>query len=310
MVSKTISKPALIVVAGPTGSGKTALGIELALHYGSPVISADSRQAYRGMPIGTAQPTEEQLTAVRHYFISDRGIGERFTCAGFESEALALLGELFARHRYVIAVGGSGLYIDALCRGLDEIPEADMGLRAELNRRLQTEGIEALAAQLQTLDPDYYDSMDRRNTARVVRGLEVCLQTGRPYSSFRSGKTARRPFDIIKIGTAMDRAELYARIDRRVDAMLADGLEAEARALYPYRGLPSLRTVGYSEMFGYFDGEYPLERAVELIKRNSRRYAKRQLTWFGRDAGIRWFHPSETAAIIARIDCRTADEKI
>lgn len=302
-----ISKPQLIVVAGPTGSGKTDLSIRLAQHYGAPVISTDSRQVYRGMKIGSAQPSDEQLSAVRHYFVADRDVTDRFTCADFESEAMALLGELFQRYEYVVAVGGSGLYIDALCRGLDELPDADMRLRGELNRRLETEGLEVLAGQLQKLDPDYFETVDRQNPARVLRALEVCLQTGLPYSSFRGGKAAERPFGIIKIGVTMDRTELYARIDRRVDMMLEEGLEAEARALYPYRELPSLRTVGYREMFGYFDGEYSLERAVELIKRNSRRYAKRQMTWFGRDSEIGWFHPTETEKITGLIDSRNRD---
>ncbi len=299
-VSKIID-PTLIVIAGPTGSGKTDLGVALARRFGAPVLSTDSRQVYRGMKIGSAQPSDEQLAAVPHYFIADREVTERFTCADFESEALALLDRLFAEHKYVVAVGGSGLYIDALCNGLDELPDADMELRGELTERLSREGLGTLAGQLRELDPAYWETVDRQNPARVVRALEVCLQTGKPFSSFRTGGKTERPFRIIKIGVTMDRAELYARIDRRVDAMMDAGLEAEARALYLFRALPSLQTVGYREMFAYFDGEYGLERAVELIKRNSRRYAKRQLTWFGRDVEIRWFHPSDVDAAAAHI---------
>lgn len=302
MTSETTIKPRLIVIAGPTGSGKTSLSISLARHYGVPVISTDSRQVYRGMKIGSAQPTDEQLAEVRHYFIADREVTDRFTCAGFETEALALLENLFRKYDKVIAVGGSGLYIDALCRGLDQLPDADMELRKTLTDRLQSQGLEPLLKELKALDPDYYEKVDRANPARVVRALEVCLQTGMPYSSFRKGGAGERPFDIIRVGVTMDRAELYARIDSRVDQMMADGLEEEARALYPYRELPSLQTVGYREMFGHFDGEYSKEEAVRLIKRNSRRYAKRQLTWFGRDPEIRWFHPLEVDSVISYIE--------
>ncbi len=297
-----IIDPTLIVVAGPTGSGKTDLGIALARHFGAPVISTDSRQVYHGMKIGSAQPSEEQLAAVPHYFIADREVTDRFTCADFEQEALALLEKLFSEYDYVVAVGGSGLYIDALCNGLDELPDVDSKLRKELAERVSREGLETLAGQLRELDPDYYEAVDRQNPARVVRALEVCLQTGKPFSSFRTGGRTQRPFRIIKTGVTMARAELYRRIDRRVDAMMEQGLEAEAHALYPFRRLPSLQTVGYRELFAYFDGEYNLARAIELIKRNSRRYAKRQLTWFHRDPNIRWFHPQETAAIIASIE--------
>ncbi len=297
----TISDSTLIVIAGPTGSGKTDLSVAIARHFHAPIISTDSRQVYRGMAVGSAQPSDEQLAAVPHYFIAGRDVTERFTCADFEREALALLDRLFAENKYVVAVGGSGLYIDALCDGLDELPDADPELRKELSDRLSAEGLEALAEELKRLDPIYYETVDRQNPARVLRALEVCLQTGKPFSSFRTGSKTKRPFRIIKIGVTMERTELYARIDRRVDAMMEQGLEAEARALYPFRALPSLQTVGYREMFAHFDGEYGLGRAVELIKRNSRRYAKRQLTWFNRDPSIRWFHPSETDAIIRHI---------
>lgn len=285
--------PTLIVIVGATGSGKTDLSIALANRFRAPILSTDSRQVFRGMPIGTAQPTAEQLAAAEHHFIATLDIDQPFSCGMFESQALELLDRLFLTHRYAVAVGGSGLYVRALCEGMDELPEADEALRARLRQRLEQQGLPALCDELQRLDPIYHATVDLDNPARVMRALEVCLLSGRPYSSLRLARTAKRPFRIVKIGIDMPREVLYGRIDRRVDAMMAAGLEAEARRLYPYRHLNSLQTVGYKELFDYFDGLTSREQAVELIKRNSRRYAKRQLTWFRRDKQIAWFAPDD-----------------
>lgn len=291
----------LLVVVGPTGSGKTDLSIRLALHYGAPILSTDSRQVYRGMPIGTAQPSVDQLQAVEHHFIASHDLTDNLNCGEYEVQALARLKELFADHDWVVAVGGSGLYVRALCEGMDDLPQADEPLRRELERRLAEEGLGALAEELRELDPEYCRTADLNNPARVMRALEVCLQTHMPYSRQRTGERRPRPFEIVKIGIDLPRDVLYDRINRRVDRMLADGLEAEARALYPYRELNALKTVGYREFFDYFDGRIGYDEAVELIKRNSRRYAKRQLTWFRRDSEIRWFAPDDDAAIIAYV---------
>ena len=291
----------LLVVVGPTGSGKTDLSIRLALHYGAPILSTDSRQVYRGMPIGTAQPSVDQLQAVEHHFIASHDLTDNLNCGEYEVQALARLEELFADHDWVVAVGGSGLYVRALCEGMDDLPQADEPLRRELERRLAEEGLGALAEELRELDPEYCRTADLNNPARVMRALEVCLQTHMPYSRQRTGERRPRPFEIVKIGIDLPRDVLYDRINRRVDRMLADGLEAEARALYPYRELNALKTVGYREFFDYFAGRIGYDEAVELIKRNSRRYAKRQLTWFRRDSEIRWFAPDDDAAIIAYV---------
>lgn len=292
----------LIVVVGPTGSGKTALAVALAQHYNAPIISTDSRQVFRGLATGTAQPTAEELAAAKHYFIADREVEDDFNCGRYETEALALLDKLFAEVKYVVAVGGSGLYVQALCEGMDDLPEADHALRESLKTRLAAEGIESLVEELRHLDPEYATEVDIFNPARVMRALEVCLTTGRPYSEQRHGNIAERPFNIVKVGTDMPRDILYDRINRRVDMMVKDGLIEEARAMYPKRHLNSLQTVGYRELFDHFAGIITLDEAIELIKRNSRRYAKRQLTWFRRDESIGWFAPSDLKHIIEFID--------
>ena len=297
-------QPTLIVIVGPTGSGKTSLAVTLARHYSAPIISTDSRQFYRGLPIGTAQPTAEELSLAEHHFIADREVDDDFNSGRYEQEALARLDELFERHDVVVAVGGSGLYIQALCEGMDNLPEANEELRQSLKQRLESEGIEPLFEELRRLDPAYAEVVDRHNPARIMRALEVCITSGKPYSHQRKGERQQRPFRIVKIGTDLPRDVLYERINLRVDMMISEGLEAEARAMLPKRELNSLQTVGYREMFDYFDGRCSLDEAIELIKRNSRRYAKRQMTWFRRDAEIAWFSPHDIEPIISHIDAK------
>lgn len=294
----------LVVIAGPTGSGKTDLSIRVARYYHCPIISTDSRQFYRGIPIGTAQPTAEELQMAEHHFIADRELKDDFNSGAYETEALSRLEELFQKHDIVVAVGGSGLYIKALCEGMDDLPEVDPRLREELNTRCKAEGVEALAEELRRLDPDFYEVVDRKNPARVVRALEVCISTGKTYSSLRSGVKRQRPFNIIKIAVNMNREVLYERIDLRVDKMVQAGLYDEALKVYPLRELNALQTVGYREWFDHFDGKISREEAIELIKRNSRRYAKRQLTWFRADKDFEWFEPSETEKILEYIDSK------
>lgn len=298
----TTIRPRLIVVVGPTGSGKTDLAINLATHFGCEILSTDSRQIYKGMAIGTAQPTAEQLSKVRHHFIAELDVRQDFTCGMFEKQALGLLDTLFADNRYAVAVGGSGLYVNALCNGLDDLPVRDDSVRQQLQHILDDRGLAPLLEMLRERDPAYYDTVDRCNPARVLRALEVCITSSKPYSEQRTHSIAQRPFEIIKIGTELPRATLYARIDARVDAMLDQGLEAEAESLYPLRECNSLQTVGYRELFEMMDGKITREQAVELIKRNSRRYAKRQITWFSRDNAIKWFAPSDTVGVIDHIE--------
>ncbi len=285
--------PLLKIVLGPTAVGKTDYAISLAREYGSPVVSCDSRQIFRGMPVGTAQPTADQLAAARHFFIACRDVTEIYTAGLYELEALALLEELFKDHDTVVMCGGSGLYIDALCDGLDDFPPADQELRAFLTARAEKEGIAPLRQELAKLDPESYATIDIANTQRVIRALEVTIATGRKFSSFKTSPSKKRSFDIEKIGLTRPREELYDRINRRVDLMMEQGLVEEARSLLPYRNAPALNTVGYRELFDYFDGKITLEEAVRLIKRNTRHYAKRQMTWWARDSRIRWRSVSE-----------------
>ncbi len=280
--------PTLHVILGPTAVGKTDYAIAEALRVGSPVVSCDSRQFYREMRIGTARPDAAQLAAVRHCFIADRSVTEPCSAGAFELEALALLDDLFKTHDTVVMAGGSGLYIDALCNGLDDFPEADAELRAQLSQRLRDEGVAALRTELRILDPESYASIDPANGQRIVRALEVTIATGRKYSDWKTHPAKERPFTIVKTGLTRPRPELYARIDERVDRMMEEGLLEEARSLLPYRDAPALNTVGYKELFAFFDGAYDLPEAVRLIKRNTRHYAKKQLTWWARDPEIHW----------------------
>ncbi len=285
--TKTIKN--LIVVGGPTGSGKTDLAIKIAQKFGAPILSADSRQFYRGMAIGTAQPDPAQLAAAEHHFIACREVDDDYTCGDYERDALALLDGIFTTRDTAVAVGGSGLYINALCEGMDDLPDADPELRARMEEQWHAGGSGQILARLQQLDPEFYDKVDRANPRRVIRALEVCIKSGAPYSTLRNAAPKERPFRTMKLAPDMPREELYGRIDRRVEGMMAAGLEAEARALYPRRALNALQTVGYRELFDHFDGSTTLTEAVESIKRNTRRYAKRQMTWFGRDPRMQWF---------------------
>ena len=280
--------PTLQIILGPTAVGKTDYAIAEALRVGSPVVSCDSRQLYRELRIGVARPDDAQLAAVPHYFIADRSISEPCSAGAYELEALQLLEKLFRDHETVVMAGGSGLYIDALCNGLDDFPDADPELRAQLSERLRKEGVAALRTDLRVLDPETYATIDPANGQRIVRALEVTIATGRKYSSFKTHPAKERSFTIVKTGLKRPRPELYARIDARVDRMMEEGLLEEARALLPHRSLPALNTVGYKELFDYFDGRYDLAEAVRLIKRNTRHYAKKQLTWWARDPSIHW----------------------
>ena len=301
-MAMTSGRKRLVVIVGATGSGKTDLSIGVAEHFGAPIISTDSRQFYRGMAIGTAQPSREQMSRVEHHMVDCLDISEEFNCGAYERVALERLSELFVHHDTIVAVGGSGLYIKALCEGMDDLPDAEPALREELLKRLETEGLEPLVEQLRELDEVYYNEVDRCNPQRVLRAVEVCLTTGQPYSSLRKGGAKKRDFEIVKVGIDYPREELYDRINRRVDMMMTEGLEAEARAMLPHRHLNALQTVGFSEMFDYFDGTITKEEAVELIKRNSRRYAKRQMTWFRRDKEIKWFEKPNAEEVIAYLE--------
>ncbi len=278
----------LIILLGPTGVGKTELSLQMAEELGTEIISCDSRQMYREMKIGTAAPTEEELKRVPHHFIGHLSIHDYYSCGRFEIDALAKCNELFQSHDTVIMTGGSMLYIDAVCKGIDDIPNIDEELRQSLLERYQNEGIENIRQELKILDPDYYKFVDLQNHKRIIHALEVCIQSGKPYSSFRSESVKKRPFTIEKIGLNRPREVLYDRINKRVDIMMENGLLEEAKSLYPFKGLNALNTVGYKELFNYFDGIWTLDFAIQMIKQNSRRYAKKQLTWFNRDSEITW----------------------
>ena len=272
--------------------------MDIAKHFGIPIINADSRQIYRELKIGTARPTDEQTQAVRHYFVGTLSLDDYYSASLFEQQVLQLLDQLFLTSDYALLTGGSMMYIDAVCDGIDDIPTIDDETRRLMKQRLADEGLEALCEELRRLDPEYYEIVDRQNPRRVVHALEICTMTGKTYTSFRRRERRQRPFSIVKIALNRPREELYERINCRVDQMMSDGLLEEARALYPRRELNALNTVGYKELFDYLDGRWPLEEAVERIKGNTRRYARKQLTWYKKDEQIRWFHPDDKESII------------
>ena len=287
----------LLVILGPTGIGKTELALTLAEQLHSPIINADSRQIYADLQIGTAAPTPEQLARVRHYFVGILGITDYYSAARYEQNVLELTEKLFKNHDILILSGGSMMYIDAVCNGIDDIPTINAETRELMHKRLEEEGLERLAAELRILDPEYYSHADLKNHKRIVHALEVCYQTGRTFTSFRTGDRKQRPFRIVKLGLQRDRADLFNRINSRVDEMIIRGLLEEARNMLPYRNENALNTVGYKEMFKVLDGEWTLDFARERMKKNTRVYAKKQMTWFAHDNEIQWFHPNDKAAI-------------
>ena len=291
----------LIVITGPTAVGKTDLCLDIAKYFGIPIINADSRQIYREIKIGTAAPTEEQLQQVRHYFVGTQALTDYYSASIYEQEVMSLLDTLFQTSDYALLSGGSMMYIDALCNGIDDIPTVDDETRNTLKRRLAEEGLESLCEQLRVLDPEHYEIVDKKNPRRVVHALEICLMTGRTYTSFRTNEHKERPFNIIKIGLTRDREIIYERINRRVDIMMEQGFFDEARSVYPLRHLNALNTVGYKELFAYLDGTWSLEEAIERIKGNTRRYARKQLTWYKKDPLVTWFSPDDKKLILNHI---------
>ena len=288
-----IKNKTLIVIAGPTASGKTAFAIKLAKALNTVILSADSRQLYKEMSIGTAAPTEEELSQVKHYFVHHISIEDKYDVADYERDAMQLLDELFKTHDAVILTGGSGLFIDAVCNGIDAMPDIQPEIREKVQKLLDEGGLKALQDEVQRLDPEYYSTVDQQNPRRLQRALEVCYQTGKPFSSFRIGNTVQRDFDIKKYAILWERQQLIERIDKRVDMMMEQGLMEEAKALYPKRHLNALNTVGYKELFAYFDGQCTLKEAVEQIKIHTRQYAKRQMTWLRKDTSYRWIMPED-----------------
>lgn len=299
---KKTDKPLLVVLAGPTASGKTSLCIRLAHHFFTEIISADSRQIYKELCIGVARPSLEQLSEVQHHFIGTVSIHDYYNASIFETEALQLLSRLFETYPLVLMTGGSGLYVDAVCKGIDDLPSIKQEIRNELMEEYRLKGRIYLQEELKKVDPFFFSKTDIYNPKRILKALEVFRQTGRPYSSFLTGSAKQRPFRILKIALDVAREELYRRINERTDTMMLQGLEEETRGLYPFRNLNALNTVGYKELFGYFDGTYNKDEAIRLIKRNTRRYARRQITWFRKDREYHWFSPSEPHTIIQFIE--------
>lgn len=297
-------KNTLIILSGPTGAGKTATSLRIAQHLNAPIISADSRQFYKDLPIGTAAPTPQQLALAPHYMVGMLRLEEYYSAAMFEADVLDLLAELFRSSPIVILCGGSMMYIDAVCKGIDDVPNISPAVRKALAEQYAAEGLAPILAELERLDPEHYMKVDHRNYRRVLHALEVCRQTGRPYSSFLTLSVKKRPFDIIKVGLRLERDVLYDRINSRVDGMMANGFVEEARRVYPQRHYNSLNTLGYKELFACFDGSCTLDEATEKIKRNTRVYARKQMTWFRRDPEIAWFNPSHEQSIMEYIDSR------
>ena len=287
----------MVIITGPTGVGKTELSIALAQYFNADILSADSRQIYQGLKIGTAAPSTEDLQKVKHYFIATQNINNYYSVSQYEIEAIAILDKIYQNKNIAFLVGGTGLYIDAVEKGIDFMPDPDMKIRAKLNDTLKNEGLEKLQNQLKELDPQYYQKVDLKNAVRIIRALEVCLQTGKTYSSFRKATAKHRNFKTIKIALNINREELYQRINKRVDNMIAQGLTEEAKLFYPYKGITALKTVGYQELFSAFDGEITLEEAIQKIKNNSRKYARRQITWFRRDKNYHYFEPQQKTKI-------------
>lgn len=291
----------LIVIVGPTAVGKTSTAIEVAKYFRTEIVSADSRQLFKEMRIGTAVPESEELAAVPHHFIQTLSIKDYYSSYEYEQDVLSLLEQLFFKHDVVVLTGGSMLYIDAVCKGIDDIPTISESVREQVEEDYKNKGLEYLQQKLKELDPVFYEQVDLQNPKRLLHAVEVCVESGKTYSSLRRNKPKKRFFDIVKIGLDRDRENLYNRINKRVDLMLSEGLEDEALELYLFKGLNALKTVGYKELFGYFDKDYDKKEAIRLLKRNSRHYAKRQLSWFRRDEDIKWFHPQEISDIIAYI---------
>ena len=292
----------LIVLIGPTGVGKTELSLSIAEHFQTCILSADSRQLYQELKIGTAAPTPSQLARVPHHFVGTLRLTDYYSAAQYEADVLEKLEELFQHNDTVVLTGGSMMYVDAVCKGIDDIPTVDKETRELMLQRYEEEGLETLCAELKILDPEYYQIVDLKNPKRVIHALEICYMTGKTYTSFRTQKHKERPFRIIQIGLTREREELYDRINRRVDEMMQEGLLEEAKSVYPFKHLNSLNTVGYKEIFNYLDGEWSLDFAIEKIKQNSRIYSRKQMTWFKRNPNIQWFHPEQKEEIMNYIN--------
>ena len=292
----------LIVLIGPTGVGKTELSLSIAEHFQTCILSADSRQLYQDLKIGTAAPTPSQLARVPHHFVGTLRLTDYYSAAQYEADVLEKLEELFLHNDTVVLTGGSMMYVDAVCKGIDDIPTVDKETRELMLQRYEEEGLETLCAELKILDPEYYQIVDLKNPKRVIHALEICYMTGKTYTSFRTQKHKERPFRIIQIGLTREREELYDRINRRVDEMMQEGLLEEAKSVYPFKHLNSLNTVGYKEIFNYLDGEWSLDFAIEKIKQNSRIYSRKQMTWFKRNPNIQWFHPEQKEEIMNYIN--------